>query len=100
MIVARNVFHLKFGKMKEAKELWKTGMEIQRKSGASALPTRMLSDVTGRYYTLVLEVSAESMGDFEKHYQPLSQSKEWQDWYAKFSELVLDGYREILQEVK
>jgi hypothetical protein len=99
MIVARNVFHLKFGKMKEAKELWKTGMEIQRKN-SMMLPTRLLTDVTGRYYTLVLEVSAESMGDFEKQYAPLSQSKEWQDWYAKFSELVHDGYREILQEVK
>lgn len=99
MIIARNVFHLKFGKMKEAKELWKAGMEIQRKLGA-VLPTRLLTDVTGRYYTLVLEISAESMGDFEKHYAPMSQSKEWQDWYAKFSELVQDGYREILQEVK
>ena len=57
MIVVRNVFRLKFGKAREAAALLKESLAIQKR----ALPdlefsTRVLTDVSGPFYTLVLEL--------------------------------------------
>ena len=58
MIVVRNVFQLKFGKAKEAVALLKEGLAIQKKALADVdLSTRLLTDVTGPNYRLVLELT-------------------------------------------
>jgi hypothetical protein len=57
MIVVRNVFQLKFGKAKEAVALLKEGLAIQKKALSGVeFSTRVLTDVTGPFYTLVLEL--------------------------------------------
>ena len=59
MIVIRNVFRLKFGKAREAVALFKEGIAIQKRVGAGMdFSTRLLTDVTGPFYTVVLEISA------------------------------------------
>lgn len=55
MIVVRDVFQLKFGKAREAREVMKEGMEIARKYNVG--PGRILTDLVGPAYTLVLESS-------------------------------------------
>ena len=61
MVVIRNVFHLKFGKAREAVALFKEGIAIQKKLGASAgidVSSRLLTDLSGPFYTVVLEITA------------------------------------------
>ena len=58
MIVIRNVFRLKFGKAREAVALMKDGLAIQKRAVTGVdFSTRMLTDVTGPFYTLVLELT-------------------------------------------
>ena len=101
MIVIRNVFRLKFGKAREAVALFKEGIAIQKRVGAGLdFSTRLLTDVTGPFYTVVLEVSAPSLAGFEGDAPRLMGDKDWQANYQKIAPLVESGYREVFTLVE
>ncbi len=97
MILVREVFQLKFGKAKEAKALWKEGAAIVEKAGYAV---RALTDLTGPFYTFVVEISFESLADFEKGAQDTLGAEEWGKWYQKFSPLLASGRREVFTIVE
>ena len=97
MIVVRNVFRLKFGAAKEAKAVMKEGQEFLNSMGA--IEHRVCTDVTGPFYTMVLENTWESLGGFEAALGNMGKDPKWQAWYAKFSAHVESGYREIFSIV-
>jgi len=100
MVVIRNVFQLKFGKAREAVALVKEGVEIQKRAlSGLEFSNRVLTDLTGPFYTLVLELSMPSLGEFEKSAPRLFGNKEWQANYDKLSPLVQSGYREVFNVV-
>ena len=92
MIVVRNVFRLKFGKAKDAKTILSDIMEINKKLGVTF---RVLTDITGVSYTLVLETTHESLSDFENQLKSVFASKDYQESYQKFIPLVDSACREI-----
>jgi hypothetical protein len=103
MVVIRNVFRLKFGKAREAVALFKEGIAIQKKLGASAgidVSTRLLTDVTGPFYTVVLELNVPNLGAFEAAAPKLMGDKDWQANYQKIAALVESGEREIFTLVE
>jgi hypothetical protein len=103
MVVIRNVFRLKFGKAREAVALFKEGIAIQKRVGAStsvSFSTRLLTDVTGPFYTVVLELMVPSLSAFEAAAPQLMGDKEWQANYQKISALVESGYREIFTQIE
>jgi len=101
MIVIRNVFRLKFGKAREAVALFKEGLAIQKRLvGGDAPPTRLLTDVTGPFYTVVLEITAPSLTAFETDAPRLMGDKDWQANYQKIAALVESGSREIFTLVQ
>ena len=77
MIVVRNVFRLKFGKAKEAVAIMKEGLAIQKRAG-SDMPSRLMTDLTGSFYTLVLELTAPSMAALEAAQPKIMGDKDWQ----------------------
>lgn len=96
MIVIRNVFRLKFGKAREAVALFKEGIAIQKKVGAGVeFSTRLLTDVTGPFYTVVFEITVPNLATFEADAPRLMGDKDWQANYQKIGPLVESGYREI-----
>ena len=97
MIVVRNVFRLKFGKAREATALWKDGAAMARRDGMSSI--RILTDVTGPFYTLVMETEHADLREWESASHPTMGDPAWKEWYAKFTPLVESGYREILTVV-
>ena len=101
MIVVRNVFQLKFGKAREATALMKEGLAIQRKviTGVE-FSTRLLTDVTGPFYTLVLELTVPNLATFESYAPRLFGDKDWQANYQKVAPLVESGYREVFTIVE
>lgn len=99
MIVVRNVFKLKFGKAKEAVAIMKEGLAIQKRTGGD-LPSRLLTDLTGSFYTMVLEITAPSMAALEASMPKVMGDKEWQANYQKFSALVDSGSRQIFTIVE
>jgi hypothetical protein len=101
MIVVRNVFRLKFGKAREAVALAKEGIAIQKKAVSGLdFSTRLLTDVTGPFYTLVLELTVPSLATFEAHAPRLFADKDWQENYQKLSLLVESGHREVFTLVE
>ena len=92
MIVVRNVFQVKFGKARDAVASMKEGIAIGRKVGMNA---RILTDITGPAYTVVLETTHENLADFENRSKDIMGSAEWKGWYQKFIPLVESGNREI-----
>ena len=101
MIVVRNVFHLKFGKAREATALMKEGLAAQKKALAGVdYSTRMLADVTGAFYTLVLELSVPSLGVYEANVSKAMGDPDFQATYRKMAELVDSGHREIYTVVE
>ena len=60
MILIRDVFRLKFGKARDALAAWKEMAEQGRRSGAMPAPPRLLTDLVGPYYTLVMETTAKT----------------------------------------
>jgi len=101
MIVIRNVFRLKFGKAREAVALFKEGVAIQKRVAAGVdFSTRLLTDVTGPFYTVVWEITVPSLGAFEQAAPQLMGDKDWQANYQKIGSLVESGSREIFTLVE
>jgi hypothetical protein len=101
MVVIRNVFRLKFGKAREAVALMKEGLAIQKRALSGVdFSTRLLTDVTGPFYTLVLELTVPNLASFDGAAPRLFGDKEWQANYQKLAELVDSGHREIFSIVE
>ena len=92
MILVRNVFHLKFGKAKEAREALKKLNEVNVTLGHRK--GRVLSDVTGTSYTFVLEMEVENFAFMDDMGKAFGNS-DWQSAYKDFVPFVESGYREI-----
>jgi hypothetical protein len=101
MIVVRNVFQLKYGKAREALALVKEGLAIQKRVVTGVdFSTRVLTDVTGPLYTLVLELTLANLATFETYAPRLFADKDWQANFQKMVPLVESGYREIFTIVE
>jgi len=99
MILVRDIFHLKFGKAKDAKTLLKDAQDLNKKYGFDK--SRALTDlVTGHSYTLVLESEWGSLADWENAMKLGLGAEDWQKWYQKFIPLVENAGREILNIVE
>jgi len=94
MIVVRNVFQLKFGKAREALAVMKEGLAIHKRLSPDT-PVRLLTDVTGSHYTLVLEMTAANLATFEATAPRMFGDKEFQANYQKLIPLVESGRRDI-----
>ena len=98
MIVVRNTFQLKFGHAKEVKALIAEGTEMMKKHSA-AVP-RYLLDVTGKFYTLEMELTFENLSAYEKNNSEVMAQKEFGMWYGKFMAHIESGHREIFSVVE
>ena len=99
MIVVRNVFALKFGKAREALAVMKEGIAIQKRLAPEGSP-RLLTDVTGRHYTLVLEMTLPNLAALEAMVPRIFGHEEFQANYQKMVPLVESGHREIFTIVE
>jgi hypothetical protein len=97
MIIVRNSFQVKFGRMKEAVALMKENLARARSAGH--LAGRLMTDVTGPFYTLVLELEYENLADADKRQGEVMKLPGWQETYQKFSAVVDSGRREIFSVV-
>jgi hypothetical protein len=99
MIVIRNVFRLKFGMAKEAVALLKEGVAIHKRAGAD-ISARIMTDVTGPFYTVVLELTFSNLSTYEKEAPRFMADKDFQANYQELVPLVESGYREIFNVVE
>jgi hypothetical protein len=95
MILVRNVFRVKFGQSKDAVAAMKENIELMKKSGFGGAQPRLLTDLVGPFYTVVLEMTFDSLADWETTMKTSMGGEEWKAVYAKFTALTEEGYREI-----
>ncbi len=101
MILVRNVFQLKFGKTKEALPLVKEAVAIQKRALAGVdFSTRILTDVSGPFYTLVLELTIPNLSAWEVNAPKLIADKDFQANHARMAALLESGHREIFTIVE
>lgn len=98
MILVRDVFQLRFGKAREAVALAQE-MAGQMRDTDGVRDVRLLTDLSGPYYTLVLESTYESLAAFETELRRGMARPEWRDWYERFTPLVDSGHRELFTVV-
>jgi len=99
MIVVRNVFKLKFGKAREAIAAIKEIAAVTPPASGGESGVRVLTDVTGDFYTLVLELSDKDLTAFEQRAKKTMADPQWQAAYQKLTPLVESGHREIFNVV-
>jgi len=97
MIIIRDIFQLRFGEAKEAIPLLKQGAAALKEAGYPV--DRILADVTGEYYTLVMESRFESLSQYERAAASIRDLDAWQRAYRGFVPLVRAGRREVFREV-
>jgi hypothetical protein len=93
MILVRDIFRLKFGKAKEVKALMLESKKLM--DPEMVKNSRVLFDLVGHSYTMVLEFTHNSLADFESSASQAMGRKDWQEWYQKFIPLIESSYREI-----
>lgn len=98
MLIVRNVFRIRPGSMKEALAQAKQGRALMAKVGFPR--SRILTDVVGNFYTLILENECETLQEFEQGFSSSVAADEWQAWYKAMTPLIVEGYREILRVVE
>ena len=99
MIIVHNVFRLKFGKAREAVGLMKEAIAIQKRLGVD-VGQRLLTDVTGPFYTLILELTLPNLAALETTMSKVMSDKDFHAQYEKFIPLVESGHREIFNVVE
>ncbi|WPR71492.1 hypothetical protein SLW70_16385 [Flavobacterium sp. NG2] len=95
MYIVREIFHLQFGRFKDAKVL----IDQAEKNGLMPQTdgTRVLTDFTGKSYRLILESSYATLSDFEKDLTKEMGTTDWKQWYEQFKACVSHSEREILK---
>ncbi|HEX9546672.1 MAG TPA: hypothetical protein VF942_05000 [Acidimicrobiales bacterium] len=95
MIVVRNVFHTKFG---HAGELVAAFKETFEQSAADpdvpTVPSRLYTDLSGRFFTVVLESEHESLAAFEQFRAKLFSTPRFQAMAGRMGDLVESGEAE------
>lgn len=97
MYIVREIFHLHFGRYRDAKVL--TGEAMAKRLLHQPPGSRILTDFTGESYRLIFELPYNSLADFETDLQSELSAADWRDWYEKFKALVRYSEREILKQV-
>ena len=83
MFIERNVFHLKFGQSKEAIAKWKDYLE-KVTSEDKSIHVRLLTDLSGRGYTLIFEQSFETYAALQPSKCSLVNRLDWKEFYSSF----------------
>ncbi|MEJ2558900.1 MAG: hypothetical protein P8186_22325 [Anaerolineae bacterium] len=91
MMLVRGVFQAKYGKggdlvalFKEASQKWPQGYA-----------DRVLTDVSGPFFIVVVEAKVESLADWERRAAEIFAHAEFGDWFARMEPLVESGRREF-----
>lgn len=97
MYIIREIFHLQFGRYREARVLIEEGMQkhlLLQPSGS-----RILTDFTGEGYRLIIELPYATLAEYEADLKKELSGTGWKEWYEKFKTLMRYSEREILKQV-
>lgn len=91
MIVVRGVFQAKYGKGDELVQLFKEGNEMWPSKRVS----RLLTDLSGPFFTVVNEAEYDNFNDWEADAQKYFGDPRFAAWFERMTTLVESGRREF-----
>ena len=100
MLIARQVFRAKYGRGDELVALFRELNTRMRDAGGTAPRFRILTDVSGPFFTVVTEVEVESLAAWEGKFRQ-SMDRPWMsEWFGRMTPLVESGSREFYNIVE
>lgn len=91
MILVRDVFQAKYGKGGELVELFKEA----REQWPAGYAPRILTDVSGSFFTVVAETEVEDLAAWQKLNAEVFAMPDFGQWFARMEPLVRSGRREF-----
>ena len=98
MFIERNVFYLKFGMGKPAIDLWRAF--LQTVPAQPDFRIRLLTDLSGAAYVLVLELAYGAYAELEPSRCRLTQMPGWRAFYEQFVPLCERSERTLYREIE
>jgi hypothetical protein len=92
MIVIRNCFLAKPGQASKLAKMLKEAAAVAKMGNV-----RILTDMTGDFNRVVMEIEAENIGQFETNMKEYSTNQAMRDKMAGYTDLWATGHREIMQ---
>ena len=100
MLLARQVFQAKYGRGDELVTLFRELNARMRDAGELTPQFRILSDVTGPFFTVVTEIVVENLAAWEGEFRT-SMERPWMgEWFSRMMPLVESGSREFYNIVE
>ncbi len=96
MFVERNVFHLKFGLARPAVTMWKDYLEKAHREN-NTIHARMLTDLSGRGYSLIIEQNFNTYAEMEPSACALVNRSDWKEFYQQFIPLCESSERTLFK---
>ena len=96
MYLIRDVFHCKPGHSTSLAERLKKTFPLAKKMGGF-VSARVLVDYVTSYWTVVLEMEVESLGDFEREMKEHAARPEFREAMQGYMDEVDGGHREIFR---
>ncbi len=97
MIVVRGVFQAKYGKGDELVQLFKEGFEMWPTWARNA---RLLTDLSGPFFTVISDGEYESFAEWQAEGQALFGDPRFAAWFERMTALVESGRREFYNLVE
>lgn len=92
VIVERTVFKAKYGRGDELVALLQEGSELLARYNIA--PERILTDLTGELFTVVMETEVEDLATYEQSREAF-QDPEFGPWFQRMMDLVESGSRDF-----
>lgn len=93
MYLVREVFNTKPGKAKELVKKFKMSAPLMEKQGMQGF--RIMTDISGKYWTVVAEFQTEDLTAFAKEARSGRPDPEMEKIMSGYMDLLDGGYREI-----
>jgi hypothetical protein len=90
MIIVRDVFQAKYGKGSDLAAHFK-----ETKKWSIQYEPRILTDMSGPFFTIVTETEFESLAEFEQKSGEIFSAPEFGEWFGRMTDLVESGRREF-----
>lgn len=95
MIVARIVFQAKHGQAGALAQAVKTGMPTTTSGPIEPHCWRLMTDLSGPWDTVVLEIEAENLADWERSHDQLFASPQFQQQMRSSAQFIEAGRHEF-----
>jgi len=94
MILIRNIYQLKFGRIDQAVSLFQRMPEVAGQAGAPA-GQHAMTDISGPMYTFVSEMMAPSLAHWEQARTEFYDRPGFEAWFREFQQVVQLGQQDF-----